>query len=152
MERYYFQFCPKIVVFSNDLKSVLLCKRKDEEDFNDIFSFIGGKMEKKDESIVAGLAREKDEELGKDFRINLYTKYSVNLFFIKKDGSRMILPHYYAVYKKGKIELNEEYSEFKWVMIEKLESFEPKISNISESVENMQLLMRLQGGNDFIEI
>ncbi|MDP1833527.1 MAG: NUDIX domain-containing protein [Candidatus Moranbacteria bacterium] len=152
MKKYNFQFCPKIVVFSNDLKSVLLCRRKDEKDHNGIFSFIGGKMETTDESIVAGLAREKDEEVGKDFRIDLYAKYSANLFFIKKDGSKMILPHYYAIHKSGEIKLNEEYSEFRWVMNNELKNFEPKISNIPESVGDMRLLMGLRDKNNFVEI
>jgi ADP-ribose pyrophosphatase YjhB (NUDIX family) len=152
MEKYNFQFCPKIVVFSNDLKSVLLCKRKGENDYDGVFSFIGGKMEITDESILAGLVREKNEEVGKNFRINLCAKYSTNLFFIKKDGSRLILPHYYAIHRSGEIKLNEEYSEFKWVMIDELENFEPKIGNIPESVGDMCLLMRLQDENDFTEI
>ncbi len=152
MEKYNFQFCPKIVVFSNDLKSILLCKRKDEKDYNGVFSFIGGKMEITDESIMAGLTREKDEEVGKDFKIDLYAKYSANLFFIKKDGSKMILPHYFAIHKSGKIKLNEEYSEARWVVIDELKNFEPKISNIPESVGDMQLLMGLQDKNDFVEI
>ena len=152
MEKYSFQFCPKIVVFSGDLKSVLLCKRKDESDYNGTFSFIGGKMEITDESIEAGLAREKNEEVGKDFRIELYAKYSANLFFVKKDGSKMILPHYCAIHKGGEIKLNEEYSEFRWVAVDELNSFEPKISNIPESVDDMRRLMKLQDENDRIEI
>lgn len=152
MKKYNFQFCPKIVVFSNDLKSILLCKRKDEKDYDGIFSFIGGKMETADESIVAGLIREKNEEVGKDFKVDLYTRYSANLFFIKKDGSKMILPHYFAIHKKGEVKLNEEYSEFKWILIDELESFEPKINNISESVGDMQLLMGLRDKNNFVEI
>jgi len=109
-------------------------------------------MEITDESIVAGLAREKNEEVGKDFRINLYAKYSANLFFIKKDGSKMILPHYCAIYKSGEIKLNEEYLEFRWMAINKLNNFKPKISSIPESVDDMRHLMRLQSEDDCVEI
>lgn len=36
-----FQYCQKIIVFSEDRSSVLLAKRKGEADYNDIYSFIG---------------------------------------------------------------------------------------------------------------
>jgi len=41
---------------------VLLCKRQGETELNEIFTFIGGKMETTDDSILQGLKREKDEE------------------------------------------------------------------------------------------
>lgn len=152
MEKYNFQVCQKIVVFSKDLKSVLLCRRTDEKDYNKVFSFIGGKMETSDESIIAGLKREKDEEVGIDFKIVINPRYSSNVFFIKKDGSRMILPHYYAIHKIGEIKLNEEYSEFKWVPIDKIDEFEPKIENIPDRIREMNLLMQIQEDDDLIEI
>ena len=40
MDKYSFQICQKIVVFSKDHTKVLLCKRKGEPDFNGIFSKI----------------------------------------------------------------------------------------------------------------
>lgn len=152
MEKYNFQFCQKIVVFSKDLESILLCKRKGEDDYDGVFSFIGGKMENIDNTILEGLKREKDEEVGKDFKIKINPRYCANRFFIKKDGSRMILPHYYAVYESGEIELNEEYSEFKWVSLSDLEKFEPKISNIPESVGEMKLLMKISEQKELVEI
>jgi ADP-ribose pyrophosphatase YjhB (NUDIX family) len=152
MEKYNFQYCQKIIVFSKDVKSVLLCKRKGEQDYDGVFSFIGGKMETTDESILAGLKREKDEEVGQGFKININVKYSANLFFIKKDGSRMILPHYYAIYEDGEVELGEEYSEFRWVLLNELESFEPKIKSIPASIAAMLSLMKIQDKNDFVEI
>jgi len=152
MEKYNFQFCQKIVVFSKDMKSVLLCKRKDEKDYDGVFSFIGGKMEIGDESILAGLKREKDEEVGPEFKIKINPKYSTNIFFIKKDGSRMILPHYYAIHQRGEIELGAEYSEFSWIRIDGLEDFEPKIKNIPDSVRAMQLLMQTQQAGTLLEI
>jgi ADP-ribose pyrophosphatase YjhB (NUDIX family) len=152
MEKYNFQFCQKIVVFSNDLQSVLLCKRKGEQDYDGTFTFIGGKMEDRDESILAGLKREKDEEVGPDFKININIKYCANLFFIKKDSSRMILPHYYAIYQAGDIVLSEEYSEYNWVPITELKEFEPKIMSIPASVKDMQLLMNNQLEEDLITI
>ncbi|MCX6794489.1 MAG: NUDIX domain-containing protein [Candidatus Falkowbacteria bacterium] len=152
MEKYNFQFCQKIVVFSKDRQSVLLCKRKDEKDYDGVFSFIGGKMEIGDESILAGLKREKDEEVGPEFKIKINPKYSANIFFIKKNGLRMILPHYYAIHQSGEIELGAEYSEFNWVRIDDLEKFEPKIKNIPDSVREMMLFMQIQQAEDLIKI
>ena len=137
MDKYCFQNCPKIVVFSKDKSKVLLCKRKGEADYDGVFSFIGGKMETSDESILAGLKREKNEEVGSSFKIKIYPVYSVNFYFKKKDGSHMILPHYYAIYESGNIHLNEEYFEYKWVLINELNKFEPKIPTIPDIVEKL---------------
>ena len=136
-EKYNFQYCQKMVVFSQDFTKVLLCKRKDEADYNGVYSFIGGKMETKDADIITAMKREKNEEVGKDFKIKIYTEFSNNLIFKKKSGNYMILPHYLAIHAGGDIKLNEEYSEYKWVKIEELEQFEPKIKNIPESVSKL---------------
>jgi len=132
--KYNFQYCQKIVVFSKDLNSVLLCKRKDEDDFNEIYTFIGGKMETSDKDIISAIQREKDEEVGENFKAELYPKFSNNVNYIKKNGDFMILPHYYARHIGGEIKLNEEYSGYKWVNISDLDTFEPKIKNIPETV------------------
>ena len=138
MEKYNFQYCPKIVIVSSDLTKVFLCKRKGERDYDGVFSFIGGKMERTDASIIAGLSREKNEEVGSGFKIELYPTFSLNLLFQKKDGSPMILPHYLAIYKEGEVNLNaEEYSEYAWVEITNLEKFEPKIETIPEAVREL---------------
>jgi hypothetical protein len=63
-----------------------------------VFSFIGGKMETTDDGIIAGLKREKDEEVGENFKIKIFPNLSYNTFFRKKDGNAMILPHYLAVH------------------------------------------------------
>jgi len=135
MEKYNFQNCQKIVVFSKDGKEVLLCKRLGQADFDGTFSFIGGKMEVSDTSIIESLKREKNEEVGKNFKIKIFPTFSINLLYKKNDGDSMILPHYYAYYVEGDIELNEEYSQYQWVKIEDLESFSPKIPTIQGIVE-----------------
>lgn len=142
MEEYKFQYCQKIVVLSKDKTKVLLCKRKGEADYNGVFSFIGGKMETTDETILEGLKREKDEEVGEGFKIKIYTKYTSNVLFRKKDGHSMILPHYLAMYDSGEIDLNDEYSEYKWVELDKLEEFEPKIPDIPDRVQEMLGLLK----------
>jgi ADP-ribose pyrophosphatase YjhB (NUDIX family) len=96
--KYNFQYCQKIVVFSQDFTKVLLCKRKDEADYNGVYSFIGGKMEATDEDIITAIQREKNEEVGENFKVKIYTEFSNNLIFKKKSGDYMILPHYLAIH------------------------------------------------------
>ena len=143
MSKYNFQYCQKIVVYSKDFQSILLCKRKSEEDYNGVYSFIGGKLETTDKDIIAGLKREKDEELGANFKINLLPTFTTNVHFVKADGNSMILPHYYAVHDSGEIDLGEEYSDYKWVKIKELESFEPKIPNITEITNKLLSLPKI---------
>ena len=145
-----FQYCQKIVVFSEDLNQVLLCKRKGEADYDGIFSFIGGKMETTDESIQAGLQREKNEEVGENFKIQLYPTFSTNLLFQKKDGNSMILPHFFSIYESGEITLNEEYSEYAWVNITDLETFEPKIPSIPHTVQTLLRLKNVIKDEEYI--
>lgn len=140
MDKFNFQYCQKIVVFSRDGKSVLLCKRQNEADFDGEFSFIGGKLEKTDNGIVQGLKREKDEEVGKGFKVKVFTDFTTNVFYVKKDGQTMILPHYYAIHVEGEVELSKEYSEFRWVKLEEVESLEPKIFTIPETLEKFARL------------
>jgi len=143
MQKYNFQYCQKIVVFSQDESSVLLCKRKNEADYDGTFSFIGGKMEITDQSILAGLKREKDEEVGPNFKIKVFPTFTTNILFTKKDGSAMILPHIYAIHLEGEIQLSEEYSEYKWVKLDKIDKFEPKINTIPDVLNKFALLKKI---------
>jgi len=152
MSELHFQYCQKIIVLSKDLTQVLLCKRKGENDFDEVFSFIGGKMEVTDETILAGLTREKNEEVGEDFKINIYPTYSTNISFRKKDGNTMILPHYLAIYQNGEINLNEEYSEYRWIPISEIDSFEPKIPTILSVLTKILDLEKITKETDFIII
>jgi len=129
----FFQYCPKLVVFSEDWSSVLLACRYGEADYDGTFSFIGGKMETSDADIAAALKREKTEEIGANARVTAYIDACNDLLFRKKDGTAMIVPHFAARYTGGDIRLNpEEYSEFRWVAVGELESLEPKIANIPD--------------------
>lgn len=109
-------------------------------------------MEATDSSIIEGLKREKDEEVGVNFQILLYPKFSMNFLFTKKDGNSMILPHYLSIHEKGEIDLNEEYSEFQWVELDKLEEFEPKIANIPHIINEMLRLEEIAEENEFVLI
>ncbi len=141
--KYAFTNCQKIVVFRNNNTEVLLAKRIREKDFDGVFSFIGGKMEITDGGIVEGLKREKDEEMGENFKVKVYPVFNTMVYFVKADGSFMILPHYYARYESGEIKLNEEYSEYKWVEVAKLAEFEPKIFSVELMTKNLLKLVGL---------
>lgn len=88
-----FQYCQKLVILSEDKSRVLLAKRINENDFNGIYSFIGGKMETSDNSLTLAMKREKDEEIGQNIKIKFLANETNNLLYKKKDGSMMILPH-----------------------------------------------------------
>lgn len=130
-----FQYCQKLVVLSRDRKSVLLAKRQGEEDFDKTYTFIGGKLETTDNSITDGIKREKDEEIGGVTKVKILPNETYNVLFRKKDGNSMILPHIAAIFINGEIILSDEYSDYKWVAIEELEDFKPKIENIPKLVK-----------------
>lgn len=91
-------------------------------------------METTDDSILSGIKREKDEEIGADAIIKILPYESYNLLFRKKDGSSMIIPHVVGLFQSGKIVLSDEYSEYKWVLVNQLDDFEPKIPSIPKLV------------------
>jgi ADP-ribose pyrophosphatase YjhB (NUDIX family) len=130
MNETLFQYCPKLAVFSASRSELLLCRRKGELDYDGVFSLIGGKMEHKDASIIDGIRREKNEEAGGNFVVRLLPHHSVDVLFTKKDGNRMILPHFYAEHVSGEIVLSDEYSEFRWVDLNELSHFTPMIENV----------------------
>ena len=152
MSNLHFQYCQKIVVLSKDFKKVLLCKRKGEADLDGIFTFIGGKMETTDETIINGLTREKNEEVSPDFKIKIFPTFTYNMTFKKKDGNLMILPHFLAIHHSGDIKLNEEYSEYRWVEIDNLSNFHPMISSIPETIKNLLKLKKIITDNDYLII
>ncbi|MFA5050890.1 MAG: NUDIX domain-containing protein [Patescibacteria group bacterium] len=152
MDKYNFLYCQKIVVFSKDMNSVLLCKRQGENDYDGVYSFIGGKMEISDKSFINGLQREKNEEVGEKFKIEIYPLFTANCLFIKKSGESMVLPHFYARHLEGEIILNDEYSEFQWVEINKLINFEPKISSIPDIVNKLLELKKIIKNEELIII
>lgn len=132
IESTHFQYCQKLVILSGDKSSVLLAKRKGEADYDGVYSFIGGKMETTDKTILAGMKREKNEEIGTGVTIKIFPTETYNLLFRKKDGNSMVLPHIAGQYVSGEIVLNDEYSDYKWVSLSVIDEFEPKIENIPE--------------------
>jgi ADP-ribose pyrophosphatase YjhB (NUDIX family) len=152
--QYLFLYCQKLVVFSADKKSVLFAKRRGEQDYDGFWSLIGGKLEITDGGMVPGMKREKDEEVGKQFRIRVAPQFSCyNAQFQKNDGSHMILPHYIAVHVDGDVALNEqEYSDYKWVPVVELDGFKPKVDNTTDVVKNALRILPILTEQDFVEI
>lgn len=151
-ENYLFQYCPKLIVFNEDKSKILLAQRKGEQDYDGIYSFIGGKIETTDADIIAGIKREKTEEVGTNARILFSPQPIYNAFFRKKDKSSMVLPHHIAIYKGGDIVLNEEYSNYKWIPISELNEFSPKIETITTAVNWALRYIDTLTENDFVEI
>ena len=149
-----FQYCPKQIVFSKDKTKILLAQRQGEQDYDGVFSFIGGKTETTDESLVAGLKREKDEELGPKARLKICWNMSCfQVLYRKKDGHAMVLPHHIALYQGGDIALNpEEYAAYKWVPIDELETFQPLIATTAPAVQAALRFLPLLEDADFEEI
>jgi ADP-ribose pyrophosphatase YjhB (NUDIX family) len=141
-----------MVLFRNGGTELLLARRAGEADFNATYTLTGGKLETTDGSIVNGLKREKTEELGKAVHIKICPFASFNVYFVKHNGQHMILPHYYAEYVKGKIQLSDEYSDFRWIPTQQLASFTPKIENIIEIANWAQRVRTILGPKDFVEI
>lgn len=152
MDKYSFQNCQKLVVFSADLSQVLLCKRKGEQDFDGVYSFIGGKMEITDKTLLTGMKREKEEEIGKECKISVFPMFNHTTLFVKKNGNHMLLPHYLAIFKGGTIVLNDEYSEYKWVRINDIKTFEPKIPNIAQVIATLLRLKEIAHESEFVEL
>jgi 8-oxo-dGTP pyrophosphatase MutT (NUDIX family) len=150
----HFQYCPKFILFSADKKSVFMAKRFGEQDYDGIFSFIGGKTETTDESLLAGLKREKDEEIGPDARIRVcWTMSCYQVLYRKKDGNSMVLPNHVAIFEGGEIALNPaEYSEYKWVPLDEFADFEPKIAKNTDAIQAAQRMLKILTDADFSTI
>lgn len=152
MSNYNFQYCQKLIVLSPEKDAVLLCKRKGEADYDGVFSFIGGKMETTDLSIMDWLKREKDEEVGESFCVKVFPTFTHNTLFRKKDGNAMVLPHFLGIYDSWEVVLSDEYSEYQWVKIQELEAFEPKIPNIPGIVQTLMRLDAITEESEFVLI
>ncbi len=152
--KYLFQYCQKLVVFSQDKQSVLFARRMGEADFDSYWSLIGGKLEVTDGGIVQGITREKNEEVGIDFHVKVAPNFSCyNVYYQKKNGAHMILPHYVAVHNGGNVSLSpDEYSDYIWVKVSELDDFGPKVDNTADVIMNALRLLPLLTEKDFIEV
>lgn len=62
------------------------------------------------------------------------------------------MPHYYAEFEGGEINLNDEYHDYLWVKLDELASFEPKIGTIPEAVNQVLKLKSVATRSDFTTI
>ena len=86
-----------------------------------------------------------------NFKIKLYPNFNSTISFTKKDGNYMLLPHYYAQFLGGEIELNQnEYSDFKWVFINELANFEPKIPSVIPIIKQLLQIIPIIKESEFV--
>jgi NADH pyrophosphatase NudC (nudix superfamily) len=149
----FFHYCPKIIVFSKDKKSVLLARRAGEADYDGVYTFIGGKTETTDGSLLAGLQREKNEEIGPDAKLKIcYMMSCYQVWYTKKNGNSMVLPHHIAIYQSGKIKLNpNEYDDYKWVPITAINQYD-QIATTPPAVRAALRYLALLTDKDFVAI
>lgn len=133
---------------------MLLAQRTGEADYNAIYSFIGGKTETTDGSLLAGLKREKDEEIGANAKLKIcWTMSCYQVWYTKKNGQDMVLPHHVAIHQGGDIQLNpNEYADYKWVPISEIDTFEPTIKNTALAVHAALRMLQILTDDDFDEI
>jgi len=149
----FFHYCPKIIVFSADKKSVLLARRAGEADYDGVYTFIGGKTETTDGGLVAGLQREKNEEIGPDAKLKIcYMMSCYQVWYTKKNGNSMVLPHHIAVYQGGGIKLNPgEYDDYKWVPLEEIDQYD-QLKTTPPAVHAALRYLPTLTDEDFVEI
>lgn len=150
---YDLQYCPKLVILSQDKKNVLLWKRRGKLDYDGIFALVGSKMNTDDASILDWIARIKREEVWSECQIRIYPTFSHNVFFQTGDGKTMILPHYLAIYDGGEIQINQElYSEYRWMPLDEIDTFEPKIPTIPIAIRELVKLEKISTDDEFVTL
>lgn len=149
----FFHYCPKLIVFSKDKKSVLMARRAGEADYDGVYTFIGGKTETTDGGLVEGLKREKDEEIGPGVKLKVcYLMSCYQVWYQKKNGNCMVLPHHIAIYQGGEIKLNlSEYDDYKWVSVADIDQHAQIPAN-APAVRAALRYLPILSDDDFVEI
>ena len=93
---------------------MLLLKRSNTETHSGIWGIPGGKLEPA-ENPFEGLKREVAEETA--LEIEILNPLRVH-HFKNQEGRTITLISFYCTYAGGKVNLNEEHDEFKWVSVE----------------------------------
>lgn len=73
---------------------------------------------------VEALKREVAEEVGSDFRINIIEPY-YTFRLVRDDGHEVIGISFYCQYLGGKIKLNPEHTNYRWVTIDQAVNLTP---------------------------
>jgi hypothetical protein len=130
-----------------------MARRAGEADYDGVYTFIGGKTETTDGGLLAGLKREKDEEIGPEARLKVcYLMSCYQVWYTKKNGNSMILPHHIAIYQEGEIKLNPaEYDDYKWVPVAEVDKFAQIPANVPAIKAAVRFLPILTD-EDFVEI
>ncbi len=97
-----------IVIFDEDMKHTLMCKRT-KEPYKDMYNLVGGKIEKDDDGLNEAY-RELFEETGIS-KNDVELVYFMNLSYIKWNKE---LEVYYGILNKN-ITLKEEVNKLAWV-------------------------------------
>ena len=100
-----------IVIFDEDMKHTLMCKRT-KEPYKDMYNLVGGKIEKDDDGLNEAY-RELFEETGIS-KNDVELVYFMNLSYIKWNKE---LEVYYGILKQ-EVELIEEVNKLEWVNID----------------------------------
>lgn len=100
-----------IVVFDNDLKNTLICKRT-KEPYIGMYNLVGGKIEKEQDGLNEAYRELREETNIKEKDIDLI--HFMNLTYIKWNKE---LEVYYGILKQ-EVELIEEVNKLEWVNID----------------------------------
>jgi 8-oxo-dGTP pyrophosphatase MutT (NUDIX family) len=143
--KYFHFFVGKLAIFRNEggRWHVLVTKRHGEKEYDNTFSFPGGRKEVADTEIIDNLRREKAEELGSDFKINIFPDVATTLAFTRKDGIPVVGAVFPALYDRGEVRLGRGYSEYRWVDVEKISTVQPYTPNLEEETRTALTLLDL---------
>lgn len=104
-----------VIVFNEDGKVLLLKRTSDDEFEPNKYSFPGGKIEKGEDPIIAGI-RELNEETGLGI-----TKVNSVASELNEDGSTT---HYFTTSLKGDLKLSDEHVGSEWFAIEDIKNID----------------------------
>ncbi len=126
-----FEVTQKAIIYDPEAEKFLLAKYSGEvakESFK--WSFIGGRIDEKEEDAIKSLAREIKEEVG-DIEYEIRDVISTNIVGRCRIG-------YLVLYRGGDITLSDEHSEYRWMTSEEIENekdFHPAVKEFIQTAE-----------------
>ena len=133
-------------------RKYLITKRSHKEKaFPNLWTVPGGRISVKDyikipkttkvawyEAVEKTLKREVKEEVNLEIK-NI--KYLIDMTFVRPDGIPVVVLSYYADYRSGKVKLDQENIEFRWVTAKEARNYD-FISGIYEEIVMVDKLMK----------